>query len=261
MTGPQLTEAVLAVAPGTNTGTIALQLKSHCINDPTKESFPGRSYWRNPQFVTDEPTMRGKRYRLLRDDERQAFLGHPRADLDRISYAQLIDWLNNPGRAPIPQVDEIEDDDCADAVETAESAGGPALLELHLQDYLLRHWQSVFPDLRLYQGEQGREFVTNAPAVGIIDFLATDRDGNFVVVETKRGVPNRQSFGQILGYMGWVAEKLCAEGQTVRGILIVSELTETARLASAAVPNLEIYLYELSFRLTRALPVQHRSSS
>ena len=82
----------------------------------------------------------------------------------------------------------------------------------------------------------------------IFTFICTDVSGNFVV-ETKRGTPDRQAMGQILGYIGWVAQKLCQDGREVRGILIASEATESLRMAVAAVPSQEIYLYEISFRL------------
>lgn len=243
--------AVWAVAPGTNRGTIAAEVKAHCINDPSKKHFPGLQYLPNPLTITDDPTMRGKRYRLLTEAERQAFLDHPRTDLESVSYSQLLEWLERPGSLLVPQVEENDDGGSDDEMGTLS---GPALLELHLQDYLFRNWRVVFPDLRLYEGERGREFVTRDPSVGVIDFLCTDASGDFVVIETKRGAPDRQAVGQILGYMGWVAQKLCNDGKKVRGILIASEATDSLRMAVAAVPNLEIYLYEISFRLVPDRP-------
>src|SRR4051794_9916826 len=94
VTTNDVVRAVRAVAPGTNVGTVRLQLKAHSINDPSKDSFPAKAYLRNPQFVTDDPTMRGKRYRLLSEQERQSYLRHPRTDLERFSYTQLLDWLS-----------------------------------------------------------------------------------------------------------------------------------------------------------------------
>ncbi len=248
LTAGEVVREVLAAQPGVNRGTVDADLRFHCVNDPSKDAYPGAGYRRNPLFVTDDPTMRGKRYRLLTDEERRAYLSSPREDLDNVSYAQLLEWLGNPSTTLAPQ-----DEDSEEALQEAEGAfTGAALLELHLQDYLHRNWGTVFPQLTLYQGAQGREFMTSDPSVGIIDFLCTDADGNFVVIETKRGEPDRQAVGQLLGYMGWVQHKLCPSDKRVRGILIANELTDRLRLAVAAVPAVDIYLYEISFKLEPA---------
>ena len=132
-----------------------------------------------------------------------------------------------------------------------EDAGfdGLALFELHLQDYLHRHWTEAFPGLTLHGGAEGREYVTRDPPVGILDFLARDADGGWVVIETKRARPDRAAVGQVLSYMGWVRERLCAEGESVRGVLVVGEVSDGLRMAVAAAPGLEVLRYEMSFRL------------
>ncbi len=121
---------------------------------------------------------------------------------------------------------------------------------MHLQDYLFRNWRQHFPHLDLYEGTRGREFVTADPGVGTIDFLCTDREGDFIVIETKRNLPDRRAIGQILGYMGWVQTRL-AEGRRVSGILIAGSGSDALRMAIAAVPNLDLWVYELSFLLHR----------
>jgi hypothetical protein len=205
-------------------------------------------------FVTDDPNMHGKRYRLLAEEERQAFLRNPRKDLESVTYARLEEWFRNTSEDPMPQVEE-PDEEAADDIEDAFAS--VALLELHLQDYLFHNWRRVFPELQLYGGGQGREFRTTSPEVGVIDFLCTDRQGDFVVIETKRDTPDRQAVGQILTYLGWVRQMLCRDGKTVRGILIANDATERLRMAVAAVPNLELYLYEISFQLSPDRPAPH----
>jgi Endonuclease NucS len=250
----EVVRAVQTANPATNRGSISADLKFHCINDPSKKHSPGLQYLKNPLVVTDDPTMHGKRYRLLTEDERETFFRNPRRDLELVSYAQLLEWLRDPVEALVPQSEELEQE-TTEAVE--EVLGGPALIELHLQDYLFRNWRSVFPDLELYNGGHGREFVTSNPEVGVIDFLCRDRQGNFVVIETKRAAPDRQAVGQILGYMGWVQQKLCQGSETVRGVLVSNDATERLRMAVAAVPNLELYLYEISFQLSPDRPAPH----
>jgi RecB family endonuclease NucS len=74
------------------------------------------------------------------------------------------------------------------------------------------------------------------------------------VWELIRDAMSRHAVGQILGYMGWVKQKLCQPGQDVRGILVANEADESLRMAVAAVPILEIYLYEISFQLSPDRP-------
>lgn len=250
LTVGEITKEVLAIDQAVNTGTIHGTVRERCINDPSKKHYPGLAYKRNPLLITDDPTMHGKRFRLLTEDERRAFLSDPRDDLEFVSYAQLVEWLADPARGLEIQVAETgEEEEEALAAEVS----GAALLEIHLQDYIFRHWKTVFPDLELFQGSEGREYRTQDPSVGIIDFLCTDKRGDYVVIETKRAVPDRQAVGQVLGYAGWVKQKLCKQGQGVRAILVANDITDQLRLAAAAVPNLDLYLYEISFDIRPAV--------
>src|SRR5690606_14092979 len=118
-------------------------------------------------------------------------------------------WLQRPETVLTSSDDEGGED--VDFVVDDGLAGGTALLELHLQDYLFRNWSRHFPDFTLFEGDRGREFITSDPSVGIIDFLCTDRTGDYVVIETKRNLADRQAVGQILGYMGWVKARLAGD--------------------------------------------------
>lgn len=245
LTAGEVTREVLVMAPGTNKGSVNADLRFHCINDPSKKHSPGHRYRINPLFITDDPVMHGKRYRLLTSEERRSFLANVRDDLESVSYAQTMEWLANPSMQLAPQETDIDE-----AEIISEEIGGTALLELHLQDYLFRNWKSVFPNLALFNGAEGKEFRTTDPSVGILDFLCRDSSGNFVVIETKRDLAPRKAVGQILSYMGWVAEKLCAEGQLVSGILICGEQDDQLRLAAKPVPSLSLQTYEISFKLS-----------
>jgi len=96
LTGGDVTLEVLASNPTVKKATISLQLKFHCINDPSKRNSPGRQYGSNPLFVTNDPSKHGKSYRLLTEDERRAFLSNVRDDLETMSYPQLMQWLASP---------------------------------------------------------------------------------------------------------------------------------------------------------------------
>ena len=65
----------------------------------------------------------------------------------------------------------------------------------------------------------GNQFPTD---VGFIDILCEDGDGNYVVVELKKGVASFEVVGQIQKYMSWVHENLAGTKQ-VRGIIVAKE--------------------------------------
>lgn len=71
------------------------------------------------------------------------------------------------------------------------------------------------PGLKLYSknGVTGRQF--NTGVVGIIDLLAIDKQGEFVVIELKAGEAKDKACAQLFRYMGWVAVNL-ANGKNVR---------------------------------------------
>ena len=94
LTVGEITREVLAIDQGVNKGTIHGYVRYLCINDPSKKHAQAPLYRTNPLFVTDDPTMRGKRYRLLMEDERRAFLSNPRDDLEFVSYSQLMDSIH-----------------------------------------------------------------------------------------------------------------------------------------------------------------------
>lgn len=65
----------------------------------------------------------------------------------------------------------------------------------------------------------GRQFPTD---VGFIDILCEDSDGNYVVVELKKGIGSFEVVGQIQKYMSWVHEHLAGTKQ-VKGIIVAKE--------------------------------------
>src|SRR5690606_19566149 len=77
-------------------------------------------------------------------------------------------------------------------------------LEEHLQDFLIRNLSTIKKHkLKLYEDDErrGKEFPT---AVGPIDILTVDENGDFYVFETKLSKGMDRALGQLLRYMGWV---------------------------------------------------------
>lgn len=74
--------------------------------------------------------------------------------------------------------------------------------------------------------DNGRQFPT---PIGRIDLLCISKKGKYVVVEVKAEEARDSVFGQILRYIGWVHRNIKGSRDNVRGIILASEFTETAR--------------------------------
>lgn len=132
-------------------------------------------------------------------------------------------------------------------------AAGEFLLESHLAEFIEANWHNIDfgAPLQIYKDDGsriGREWDTGA--VGRIDFLCRDtRNGDFVIIELKKGRPADKVLGQVQRYMGWVAEHL-AQGRGVRGIIVTpSQKDEQLRYALKVTRNIEWRCYRMSFQL------------
>jgi restriction system protein len=126
------------------------------------------------------------------------------------------------------------------------------VLEKYLEDFIVSNFDVIFKKmLVLYTdpagGEVGQQFETD---VGPIDILALDTSSNaFVVIELKKGRPADKVLGQILRYMGWVAENLCKPGQEVHGIIVCKEPDEKLNFGLKMVRNISVKYYKVDFKL------------
>lgn len=99
------------------------------------------------------------------------------------------------------------------------------------------------------QLEDGLEIVDGGAersvASGFIDITAKDEKGSIVVIELKTGIARQRAVGQILSYMGDVAEE--EHGEKVRGILVAGDFDNKARAAARVVPSLSLRSYSVRF--------------
>ncbi|MGA2075410.1 MAG: endonuclease NucS domain-containing protein [Terriglobia bacterium] len=130
-----------------------------------------------------------------------------------------------------------------EAIETALS------LEYDLENSLVGNLEQLESGLNLYRedGQVGQQL--NAGAAGRIDILATDSNGNLVVIELKAGEADRQVCGQIQAYMGWVKANL-ARNRKVRGIIVANEFSERLTYAVNVVPDLVLKRYQIVFKFS-----------
>jgi RecB family endonuclease NucS len=129
-------------------------------------------------------------------------------------------------------------EEVAEAMETTFSP------ERDLQAALRANIEQLEPGLKITDG--GKE---QSVASGRIDIAAEDQSGANVVIELKTGSADRDAVGQILSYMGDLAETK----KSVRGIIVAGDFSARALAAARAVPNIQLkkYAFRFSFESVR----------
>lgn len=139
-------------------------------------------------------------------------------------------------------------------VSTDEDVENPMAfaMEEYLEEFLEDNWAQTELgrnyDIYEENGERiGRQYPTDT---GNMDILAIRKDKReLLVVELKKGRAADKAVGQILRYMGYVAQELAEDGQTVRGVIIAHEDDQRIRRALAVTPNVSFYRYQITFKL------------
>jgi hypothetical protein len=181
-------------------------------------------------YIRTIPAVQGLREQLTRGlafkDEEFRWMAQ---DVIYVTARRFAKDKDEAGEKPTTaQKDRVEEDIIEEESDTSEGAEMRFPLEKYLEHFIVDNWDSIdFGEpLELYReddGTPGQQYTTD---VGIIDILAKDKKGNFVVIELKRGKSSQHVMGQVLAYIGWVRRNLATEGQGVRGIVIVSEGNE-----------------------------------
>jgi RecB family endonuclease NucS len=123
--------------------------------------------------------------------------------------------------------------------EADEDIGRTFGLERDLQAALRANIQQLEPGLKIVDG--GIEKKVEA---GLIDILAKDKAGNWVVIELKAEVARPAAATQVLAYMSSIAAENSGE---VRGILIASDFDKKVTLAARSIPSLQLKRYRFNF--------------
>ncbi len=114
-------------------------------------------------------------------------------------------------------------------------------MERDLRAFLCGSLEQLEPGLTVYQ--QGEEFVTD---VGRLDLLVVDREGNFLVIELKAGKAGDSALGQLLGYMGYVSDKV-AKSRHARGCMVASDFDERLKYAVSSLRDVSLKRYRVTF--------------
>ncbi len=132
-----------------------------------------------------------------------------------------------------------------------EISQGLFYMEKQLEDFLIQNWGKTELgekyDLIIEEGElKSQQFRTE---MGLIDILAKEKSsGNYVVIELKKNQTSDDTVGQLARYMGWIKKRFSTE---VKGIIIAGMKDKKLEYALGVVPNTEIFIYEVDFRLIK----------
>lgn len=137
--------------------------------------------------------------------------------------------------------------------ETEPEVENPSefVLEKYLEDFIVSNFETIFKGrLRVFEDSEGNDGQQYATDIGPIDILAIEEKAKtFVVIELKKGRPSDRVVGQVLRYMGWVKRNLCANGQTVKGLVICRDRDPKLTYALKMTNNIDVRYYSVSFKL------------
>lgn len=134
---------------------------------------------------------------------------------------------------------------------TPEVSQGRFYMEKQLEDFIITNWDNI--DLgKKYELiiEEGvpvsQQYRTS---IGPIDILARDkRTKDYVVIELKRYQTSDDTIGQLARYMGWVKDN---RGGKVKGVIIAGEYDKKLDFALKVMPEVEVFLYKVDFKLNK----------
>ena len=192
------------------------------------------------QLVIDQTISNGKipPYETLT----QLVLEHfPSSKWKESHYAWYRSKINT-GKIELTDLIENEELVSEEFIEEQAVTEFAISIEKDLQNYLSNRLAEIEAGLTLVS----REYKTEA---GYIDILCKDKNGDYVIIETKAGKAKDAALGQILGYMGALAESGVTE--KIRGILVASDFDSRLFYAAKALTNITLTKYLLSFRFDK----------
>jgi endonuclease len=199
-----------------------------------------RQYNSIRQLVIDQTISNGKMppYEALT----QLVLEHfPNSKWKESHYAWYRSQINT-GKIELTDLVERSDSVEEEIIEEQAVTEFAISIEKDLQIYLSNRLTEIEEGLTLVS----REYKTDA---GFIDILCKDKNGDYVIIETKAGKAKDAALGQILGYIGALKESGVTEN--IRGILVASDFDSRLFYAAKALANITLTKYNLSFRFDK----------
>ena len=120
-----------------------------------------------------------------------------------------------------------------------------------LEEFTHRNWDNIDWGSKLELYKSGKESGRRFPAgTWFLDFLARDVDTDeLVVIQLKRGENSDSTVGELLRYIAYIKEKVAANGQGVRGIIVTRKVDPALAYAVRDLPYVEMRTYEVDFQL------------
>ncbi|QWD43488.1 DUF1016 family protein [Polynucleobacter paneuropaeus] len=134
--------------------------------------------------------------------------------------------------------------------ESSALSTGLFYMEKQLEDFIIANWDKTEFGLKYDLIYEDGELVSQQyrTDIGPIDILVLDKaNKNYVVIELKRNQTSDDTVGQLTRYMGWVKQH--KKDSNVHGIIVAGQFDKKLSYAMAMVPNIEVFLYEVSFNL------------
>ncbi|MEK7549061.1 MAG: endonuclease NucS domain-containing protein [Patescibacteria group bacterium] len=173
-----------------------------------------------PDFKNDEP---GEKVFKSNESIKNGFKSIG-IDADPRTISNFLYSIKSTWKGVLASIIEemAESDESEDLPEEKKEEKAKVLEEAIYQKLIHRNFETLFKGLKYYkpeyQNKHDGHFITYGKDE--TDFLAADKDGNFVVIEIKVSGDDR-ALAQIQRYMGWVKEELCQDNEkSVRGIII-----------------------------------------
>ena len=123
-------------------------------------------------------------------------------------------------------------------------------MEKQLEDFIIHNWNKTELGKRFSLIIEDGELVSQQyrTDIGQIDILAKDKEtDSHVVIELKKNQTSDDTVGQVTRYMGWIKKN--KNDENVKGIIIAAEFDKKLEYALIAVPNIEVFLYQVDFKI------------
>lgn len=183
------------------------------------------------RWFKDENIYAGDRVQIIYDPVTEKIDGRAIVEISLVQRAEVTE--------PLPVASLLIEDEEAERLAEVNMQ-----MENDLENFLAENLHLIDKDLKLFldeKGKFGRQYITE---IGEIDLLCK-KNNDFVVIELKKGRSSDKVVGQISRYIGWVKEKL-ANGNSVKGIIIVHDFDNKLKYAALAHPNIELKYYKIS---------------
>lgn len=200
-----------------------------------------RNYSSIKELVIDACASEGK-FPSYENLTNLVLMNFPNSKWQKTHYAWYKSKIKT-GEIIVPGLDngfDISGDSIESEIE--ESIEASLSLEKDLHVYLARAVHEIEKDLTLQSG--GVEYQIDA---GRVDLLAKDKNDQLVVIELKAGIAKDAALGQLLGYIGCIAEK--SDNKKIRGILIASDFDKRVVYAVKELPQIKLVKYKVAFHL------------